>query len=703
MTTHSRPAHAGGIGKLLSLILGFAAVACLTAPSASAACLNEAFRVGPSALLPECRAYEMVSPVDKGGGAINMSVDLYAPPSGDGAAYWSAADFAGAVARVPMGLYIGRRGAENWTTKSGVPPVYNGTTVFFKLANASPDLSKSLQYTNLALTPGAIEGGSNLYLQDNETGERELVAADEGSTLLTQFAGFSAGTGYSDGTADWSNLTFITGAGLLDGPNENALYEYAEGELRLVSRLQDGTPSAAHLDATNFGVPYPNSVSSDGSRIFWVSGSFTGNGVVYMREDGTDTVPISASQKTGEVGTLAEGKFGVASDDGSLVYFTSGANLTDASATGGVTNETLYRYDVETGVLTDLLAGLSPTGARVERVLAASQDGAYVYFAASGALTPDSEEAPTSGANVYVWHEGQVKLIAALTDLSRESSGPSQSLASPSGEHFAFATKEPLASNDPPSEACRSFPNDDPNLPPFSDDKQCADVYRYDAVAEQLSCVTCNGSPGLGDSELGAYSRENNERARAVLDNGTVFADTPNRLLAQDVNGVTDPYAWREGALTLLSTGTHPGRSLFGTATPDGSTVFVRTAQSLVPQDVDGSVDLYAVRVEGGLVGQFPPPAPPPCAGEACRGPAPSPAPRTSPESTGPGRDGDFPAECLALERRARAADRKADALARKARRASGKGGAALRRKAKQQRRQANRLTTNARNCGGEG
>ena len=38
--------------------------------SAGETCPNAAFRTGPAASLPDCRAYEMVSPVDKNGGDI---------------------------------------------------------------------------------------------------------------------------------------------------------------------------------------------------------------------------------------------------------------------------------------------------------------------------------------------------------------------------------------------------------------------------------------------------------------------------------------------------------------------------------------------------------------------------------------------------------------------------------------------------------
>src|SRR5262249_42880467 len=134
---------------------------------------------------------------------------------------------------------------------------------------------------------------------------------------------------------------------------------------------------------------------------------------------------------------------------------------------------------------------------------------------------------------------------------------------------------------------------------------------------DRLSCASCSAS-SVGNSTIGGLvGTFSNHFGRGVLNDGTFFIDTPNRLVLDDTNGVEDVYAWKDGVATLVSTGTNPKPSNFADATADGSSVFLRTSQQLVPQDNDKSVDLYDAVVDGGIASQYPPPAPASCKGEA--------------------------------------------------------------------------------------
>jgi hypothetical protein len=149
------------------------------------------------------------------------------------------------------------------------------------------------------------------------------------------------------------------------------------------------------------------------------------------------------------------------------------------------------------------------------------------------------------------------------------------------------------------------------------------EVYLYDSQSESLVCASCrrDGGTALGEAQIGERGKtEDNENwwARSVVDDGTVFFDTPDPLLAADVNHARDVYSYHAGHLTLITPGTGP-ESVFSEVSPDGSNVFFTTAARLVGQDQDSTIDLYDARVGGGLASQNPIAAPV-CAGEGCRG-----------------------------------------------------------------------------------
>jgi hypothetical protein len=87
--------------------------------------------------------------------------------------------------------------------------------------------------------------------------------------------------------------------------------------------------------------------------------------------------------------------------------------------------------------------------------------------------------------------------------------------------------------------------------------------------------------------------------------------------------------------LYLISSGTSPEPSYFADASAGGDDVFLFTLQSLVGQDKDQLVDIYDARVGGGIAAQNPPPAVPPCEGEACKGAVAIPPATQSPGSAG--------------------------------------------------------------------
>jgi hypothetical protein len=81
--------------SILSIVACLSVAAVFTAPATAADCTNEAYWVGTAALLPEWRAYEMVSPPDKNGGNLGRILWVGVAPTGDAATFYSSAAFAG--------------------------------------------------------------------------------------------------------------------------------------------------------------------------------------------------------------------------------------------------------------------------------------------------------------------------------------------------------------------------------------------------------------------------------------------------------------------------------------------------------------------------------------------------------------------------------------------------------------------------------
>jgi hypothetical protein len=665
---------------------------------ANGPCPNDELRIGPSALLPECRAYEMVSPVDKSGANVNMLINVQGALGGDAAVFASTTAFAGNAAN-PLGdRYLSRRGPNGWSTEGIDPTQFNKTDILAQVSDAAPsELGETLQASKVALAPGAVEGGSNVYLRDNSTGARTTIASESDNRMFQEFKFNGTSSAYRDSTADFSHIVLESTAPLAPGASDGTenVFDYTGGHFVLVSRLPVGgeLPSGSHAGYSEHPSYPQHIISTDGRRIFFMGGTF-GSGPLYLWETGVGTVPISVSQRSGDGAEPAAAEFAGANSDGSIVYFVSSENLTEASETHF--RPTLYRYDVEAGHLTDITAGSpSSEGAFLSRVVGISEDGSYVYFEAAGALAEGAQEADFLSPNLYVWHEGETRFIAQTVN-----EFPSQRYTSANGRYLAFTAFTPLTSSDVHSPNCPANPE------VANPDELCRQVYVYDydaGSAGELTCVSCSG-PGAGHSELGGYDASfSNLPGRSVLDDGTVFFNTPNKLAFRDTNAVEDVYAWREGKATLVSSGVSDQPSNFADATPDGGNVFFRTSQQLVGLDVDQSVDLYDARLDGGIAAQNPPPPMPPCEGEACKNSAPA-QPGSAGFSTatqsGPGNG--RVAACRRLSADAGRAKRRVGQLNGQARRASGKTAHRLRQRAERQSRKAERLTAKARNCGGQ-
>jgi hypothetical protein len=585
---HRTPAIATAIAAL--------SIALLPAVARAEACPNEQLRrEDNSTQLPECRAYELVSEPFKNGAAVAMSQPELALASGESVLYASTGVFAGAQGSPLANGYLAARGETGWTTQAIEAPQANeGVILANPTQGISEDLGETFQASAMVLAPGAVQGQGNIYVRDNATGARTLVGTSGGLNAFREFGSTIYAT-FIGATHDFSHLIFTYPFALTHDSVEGGsnIYDWTGGQLHLVNYLPDGSVAAGASTAVASGATgeNPHQVSADGSKVL-----FSAGGALYVRENNATTVALSVSQRAGEPRTPQEATFAGASADGSKVYFTSGVNLTDGPELPPGYKK-LYQYDFATGRLTNLAVSSDPsdaeTGADVERVLQVTEDGAVVYFTAQGDLAPGATTAPYGITNVYVWHEG-----APIRFIARANVGGQ---VSPNGMHFAFMSSTPLTAYH-----CSG----------------CAMLYDYDYATGQTRCVSCDpsGASPTGPVEFGGLpygTGIDSYHPRVVLDDGKIFFDSRDALVAQDTNGQYDVYQWQDGRLSLISTGTGEEESAFADVSADGSNVFFKTGQRLVGQDIDENVDLYDARVGGG----FPaPPAATQCTGTGCQG-----------------------------------------------------------------------------------
>jgi hypothetical protein len=612
------------------------------------ACPNEELHTGPSAGLPDCRAYEMVSPAAKNGyfpalGAQEpASAWAQVSPTGGALAYVANGPFPGSATNATADFYLATRGEAGWSTQALLPPQafsYNQRLVNPTFAAFSPDLSKAI-LLDATDSPALVSGEpattanetANLFLRDNTTGAYSLlnVAAPGLDPLPSEPV-------FDGASSDYNTVIFNEDAALTPealGSGADNLYASTAGALSLVSQIPPaGEPSCGPAGPAcipvahaKFGVENADpgaenqgslvrAISSDGSRIF-----FTADGELYVREDGAMTVQVDAPAPGG-AGPGGGGVWTTAAAEGSEVFFydEASAGLTGSTVPGSGRN--LYSYDTENGTLTDLTP--DPQAGVMGVVGEASEDGSYIYFVATGVLTTEKnsleQQAQAGGENLYLSHDGAISFIHTVSDTSHAIYSNSYhnfhgaARVTPDGRHLAFFAED---------------------RGEFHSNPLFAELFEYSADFGQVDHLCACAGSVFTQQEWNAYPFKQQgglfQYNHALSDDGTrVFFDSVEALLPRDTNGRRDVYEYEQdgvgscnvasGCLYLISSGTSSEDSSFVEATASGNDVFFTTGQQLVPTDVDAAYDLYDARVDGGFAS---PPSPAACLGDACQ-PAP--------------------------------------------------------------------------------
>jgi hypothetical protein len=575
-----------------------------------------------ASLLADGRGWEMVSPVDKNGGAIAEPETiaaggvLQAAAQGGSVTYGSSASFGpGAQGAPTASQYLATRSSSGWATQNLTVAIFSGSfdteTQGVPYQLFSQDLSRGLLLNGkhcrgeeeagcpVANPPlagtDALAGYQDYYLRQG-AGFEALVGASElantdisASAFELSLAGTSEGLSHVVLSSCAALTPDATEVPLGEGcdPGEPNLYLWSQGGgLELVNAVP-GAKLAAQGGA----------LSTNGERVYWSNLNDTN---LYLREA---SITKQVDEDAGEGGT-----FQSASSDGGVAFFSKGGHL--------------WRYVAQTDTATDLTPGGEVVG-----VLGSSPDGTYAYYQDASALK--------------LWHNGATTTVAPGADAALASNYPpanATSRVSGAGT-LLFASKAPLTAYD------------NTDLTTGLPDTQ---LYLHDPGAPSLTCISCNptASRPLGPSSIpgsiangSAEGSTNTYKPRVLSTDGRrAFFDSNDALVLSDTNNDKDAYQWEAGGegscarpagcVSLISSGRAEGGASFVDASADGAEAFFLTDGSLVGSD-PGSVDLYVARVGGG----FPIlPVPIPCNGDACQSLPPEPVdPGLGTLASGPG------------------------------------------------------------------
>jgi hypothetical protein len=597
---------------------GEASFTTFVAPMQDGTCENAGIRRGPSASLPDCRAYELVTPSNTNGHPPTGPTSAAGPNFGTPT---MRADGTGLAFHIEGGLipgfsgaggfngdaYLSSRASSGWQTISQSP---SGEQ------NASPSpggLSPDLGYIAWSYGGAILQensGGAYIRYPDGSfrlLGEGTLTSANR-ATLF-----YIAPNG--------SHILFGASKQLVSNAPEAptaAIYDRTlDGVLHVVSLLPgDGTP------AKNQNAEFQGRSDSGSSVAFKI-----GAGPLYVRVDNLETVE----------GGPAGAEFAGFSADGRYLFYVAAGDF--------------YRFDLQTKERLQI-AG---TGDAEPVNIPAQGSGAYFITLTKldGEKNPSGTEAADGQPNLYYWNGSQNRFIATVTP--EDVQGELKNLG---GFTYVGGFSEWMNHNtlnnlgfDPTRSSERGSVllfRSRANLTSY-DSGGHAELYRYDGVDDTLTCVSCGstGIPPTSDANLVSFGGEETPIHRFSLvpnlsdDGNRAFFESSERLVSRDNDGLQDVYEWEaegkgscrqpEGCVFLISSGQSARTNYLFGASASGDDVAFSTSDLLTADDPDETPSVYDARVDGGFRASAGPAGE--CLGEACQ-PAATAPPAVTPASS---------------------------------------------------------------------
>lgn len=354
-----------------------------------------------AAALLDHRGWEMVSPVDKNGGAVQGLDEagnlLQASAGGGEVSFGSPASFGEAQGAPALSEYLARRGESGWSTQNMTLPQSSGAFGEGQRENPyrlfSPDLST-----------GLISNGTHCAA-GGECPLSYSLRNSEGGAFTPSPAG--AGLTFVGASPDVRHIVFSSCAALTPGafevslgdgcdPTHPNLYEWSGGALSQVNfTASEIVPTPPGVLAASAGA-----VSADGARVYWNDPE---TGKLWLHEPGRLERSVEGTVGGGAI-------FQAASKDGSLAFFTEGP----------AGHQTLYLYEAQSGTS-------QPIATEVKGVLGASENGSHLYY--------------QDATGLWLWMEGTTTEVVAAPDAAAPSDYPPATGAarvSATGAQIAF-------------------------------------------------------------------------------------------------------------------------------------------------------------------------------------------------------------------------------------------------------------------------
>jgi hypothetical protein len=535
---------------------------------------------GFSVSLPDCRAYEMVSPPYDGGEA-PTGLELREPlisPDGEHVLSFDFAGFAGAEnveesIQDYLGVYVFSRTDAGWVPEAVDPPASKYPRSKLALNAGTASASSELDRTLWELDLPSPSGQEEVFHRDaarlavREAGGHFKVLGP--GVFDPEFDPSAENYTVVGSSADLSHILFRVEAGPhrswpgdTTTENDGSLYEYTEAEGR--EPVLVGVSNEGALDGSpnvNDGARLisecgtkADGISEGGQIVYFTaeyqegcSGTQPTVDELYARVGGEKTLAISEPPLQGEAGSIpgrectgacvSEEKtarkpatFQGTADEGREVFFTS-EQVLDNAAKPGVIN--LYEETIEGEGEGAYVSSLKWLAADVSNVAVISKDGTRVYFESKSALSTSSnangEVALEGVPNLYVVSTEtvgppSVTFVVREPSLVREETSPGEFErtqaefdTTANGEYLVFESKRDIQGTDDSSTARQLFEYD----------VQGGRVVRVSAGVKSPGGYECDAT---GRVEEG-YNCDGNITSEAEA---PAMVELPNSSLAED-------------------------------------------------------------------------------------------------------------------------------------------------------------------------